>query len=98
MFPEKKWEFTRATIEHAPEDPGVIVLWDGEEPIYIGHARTGIRAGLLMHLEGQHGSCSSKASHYSWEIAAWPTVRESGLLAEFVHKYGSTPRCHRKTG
>jgi hypothetical protein len=81
----KRWAFTRATVEHAPDDRGIHILWDGEEVIYIGGARgETIRSALLRHLEGGCGDCTMRATHYSWEITIWPAARESELLSEFA--------------
>jgi hypothetical protein len=93
----KKWPFNRATIQHAPDDPGVIALWDGEEVIYLGHAREGtIRAALLHHHDSAADDCTRKATHYSWEITARPAARESELLKAFAERYGRVPRCQPK--
>ncbi len=81
---EKKWSFAAAVIEHAPQEPGIYALWEGEEMVYLGRAVTGgIQAALREHLEGRRGACTKQATHYSWEISLWPTLRESEVLAEF---------------
>jgi hypothetical protein len=95
----KKWPFNQAMVAHAPEDPGVFLLWDGDECIYVGHARhETIRAALLRHMEGVSGACTKAATHYSWEITIWPAARETQLLAEFSAKHRRDPRCQQKTG
>jgi hypothetical protein len=94
-LPQKRWPFTRVNLEYAPEDPGIFVLWEGEEVIYIGRA-TGstIKEELLAHQDGARGSCTMKATHYSWEIAALALVREAELLEEFRVLHRRAPRCN----
>ena len=92
---EKKWLFASSVIEHSPEEPGVYALWQEDEVIYVGRAAAGgIKTSLLQHLEGRHGACTRAATHYSWEISLWPTLRESEVLAEFVAAHQRTPRCN----
>ena len=93
----KRYAFTRANIEYAPEESGVYVLWHGGEAIYIGRAsrEQGIQALLRRHLEGAHGACTAGASHYSWEIALWESARETELLAEFFGTHEREPRCQQ---
>ena len=92
----KRYAFTRANIEYAPEESGVYVLWDGAEAVYIGRAsrEQGIKNVLLRHLDGTHGGCTAKCSHYSWEITLWEAARETELLAEFIREHLREPRCH----
>src|ERR1700758_852009 len=82
----KRYPFTRPVMEYAPYDVGgVYVLWEGDEVIYIGRSGStrNIRACLLEHLEGRRGGCTSKATHYSWEITIWDAARETELLSLF---------------
>lgn len=96
-LPEKRWPFTRANLEYAPEDPGIFVLWDGDEVIYIGRAtRSTIKAELLAHQDGAAGACTMKATHYSWEITMLSYAREAALLAEFSAQFQRAPRCNGK--
>src|SRR5688572_6198005 len=97
MFPDRKYTFSRSAIESAPQDPGVILLWDRAEPIYIGRSGIkGIRQALLEHQDGKHGDCTMRATHYSWEITAYPAARETELLAEYGRLYHRDPRCNGK--
>jgi excinuclease UvrABC nuclease subunit len=67
--------FTARLIGGAPEQPGVYVLWQDGETIYIGAALGGaatIRSRLVEHFSGNAGDCTRRASHYSWEIASDP--------------------------
>jgi hypothetical protein len=95
-FGEKRWQFVRAIVEHAPDDAGVYVLWHGPELVYIGRASHGqtIRSCLLAHKNGERGACTARASHYSWEISSWPSARETELLSQFHRQYQRGPRCN----
>ena len=96
----KRFAFTRALIEYAPaEVGGVYVLWDGDEVIYIGRTggATNIRACLLEHLDGKHGECTHKATHYSWEITIWGAARETELLSLFAKENARDPRCQQQS-
>lgn len=96
-LPEKKWPFTRVNIEYAPEDPGVFILWERDEVIYIGRAtRSTIKAELLAHQDGAAGACTMKATHYSWEITMLSHAREAALLQEFRAEFERAPRCNEK--
>jgi len=85
-------------IEDSPEFIGVYVLWRGDEPIYIGRVSENgtIRAALLEHQDGARGTCTMRASHYSWELTVWPNSRETELLSEFHRRYGRDPECQQK--
>jgi hypothetical protein len=94
----KRYPFTRPVIDYAPNDiGGVYVLWDDAEVIYIGRTgdSTNIRACLLEHLDGKRGGCTSKATHYSWEITLWDSTRETELLALFAREHRRDPRCQK---
>ena len=92
---EKKWVFASSVIEHAPDEPGVFALWQAGELIYVGRAAVGgIRRALLEHIKGRHGACSLGATHYSWEISLWPSLRESEVLADFIAAHKRKPRCN----
>ncbi len=91
-----RYAFTRAAIEHAPEETGVYALFDGEEIIYLGRASTrerSIRRCLLEHQDGARGACTMKATRYTWEISVWPAARETELLARFFREHRREPRC-----
>jgi hypothetical protein len=94
----KRWPFTLAMLETAPDDPGVYLLWDGDEIIYIGraHGKENVKACLLAHHAGSLGQCTKKATHYSWAISVWPAAMETELLAEFHKQYKRDPRCHNE--
>jgi len=93
-----RYPFTRAAIEFAPEESGIFGLFDGNELIYLGRADNraehSIRALLLKHQDGVFGTCTMKATHYTWEITVWgATLREKELLARHFQANHSEPRC-----
>jgi hypothetical protein len=90
-----RYAFNRTMVSGAPPDPGVLALWEGEELIYYGRARS-IQARLQEHLERNH-SCTARATHYGWEIAGNPALRESELLREYRRANGRLPRCNAAT-
>ena len=87
-----RYAFNRTMVSGAPPDPGVFALWEGEELIYYGRAHS-IQAQLQEHLERNH-SCTVRATHYGWEIAGNPAVREAELLGEYRRANGRLPRCN----
>jgi predicted GIY-YIG superfamily endonuclease len=94
----KRWPFTQAMLEYAPDNPGVYVLWDGDEAIYIGRAqgKESVKKRLLAHHAGSLGECTMKATYYSWAISVWPASMETELFAEFHRQHKRDPRCHGK--
>lgn len=95
-----RYAFTRAMLEHAPEESGVYGLFDGHELIYIGKTTTGERASLkallLLHQDGALGECTMRATTYTWEISFTPEARETELLARFHQGNRRAPRCQHK--
>jgi len=91
-----RYAFNAAMVAGAPPDPGVFALWQNEELIYYGRALGNgatIQSRLREHLEtGMHGP--AQATHYGWEIAANPRVREAELLREYEKTHGRVPRCN----
>ncbi|HEY1287210.1 MAG TPA: hypothetical protein VGF58_02725 [Burkholderiales bacterium] len=89
-----RYAFNAVMVAGAPPDPGVFALWENDELIYYGRALGSgatIQSRLREHLEtGAHGTAG--ATHYGWEIAANPRVREAELLREFVRLHGRLPR------
>ena len=94
----RRYPFTRAMIERAPEAPGVYGLFDAGDIIYIGKAINGmtIKNCLLLHHDGSLGQCGMKATAYTCEITNWPHARETELLAAFFKAYRQDPRCQGK--
>jgi uncharacterized protein with von Willebrand factor type A (vWA) domain len=94
-----RYAFNATMIAGAPPDPGVFALWENDELIYYGRALgTGatIQSRLREHLEtGTRGTAG--ATHYAWEIAANPRLREAELLREFERAHGRLPRCNSQS-
>jgi len=93
----KKWRFAPAVIAFAPDEAGVYALWKGDEIIYIGRAEgisVTLRSCLLEHAQRDARPCVRHATHYSWELARNPALRESELLSEFWSVRGCFPRCN----
>jgi hypothetical protein len=93
-----RYSFTEEMIAGAPRGPGVYALWNGDTLIYIGNASgTGatIHSRLLSHLAGGACGCSREATHYSWEIAPHPGLRELEMLQEHRAASGELPYCNR---
>lgn len=100
FFALPRYPFNRAAIEAAPEEAGIYGLFDGTELIYIGRApggAHGIKALLLAHQDGLHGSCTMKAATYTWEITIWSAAREVEVLTAFVQQNRREPRCQQRT-
>jgi hypothetical protein len=87
-----RYPFNREIIEGAPNDPGVYVLFQGDELIYVGYAtwsRSNIRLRLLEHFSG--ALVPSCATHYGWEICRDPLSRAAELLHEFQKAFDRRP-------
>jgi hypothetical protein len=92
-----RYALTQIMVSGAPNDPGVIALWENEELIYYGHARgesATIQSCLKEHL-ARRNNCTQGATHYGWEISANPPQREADLLREFERTHKRLPRCNR---
>lgn len=95
MLDLPRYPFTAYAINGAPEDAGVILLWHGEELIYIGAA--GAKGGIqeLLRRQREHGTpCARQATHYSWEIRRDAKARERELLEIFAGAHQRVPRCN----
>ncbi len=88
----QKYSFTAWSIAAAPADAGVYVLWEGEELVYVGRAQN-VRARLLEHYARQ--LAPSEATHYGWELARFPALREAEVLREWAARTGKPPRHNR---
>ena len=94
-----RYAFNKTMVAGAPNDPGVLALWENDELVYYGHARgegATIQSCLQQHLNGAN-SCTSRATHYGWEISANPPLREAQLLREFEREHHRLPRCNSRT-
>jgi hypothetical protein len=93
-----RYAFNATMVSGAPPDPGVFALWENDELICYGRALgqgTTIQSRLREHLEGAD-RCTSRATHYGWEIASNPRTREAELLREYERSHGRLPRCNAK--
>jgi excinuclease UvrABC nuclease subunit len=98
-IPKELFPFTSRLIAGSPEEPGVYVLWEDGQVIYIGHAQgrgVTIRSRLVDHFSGQVAPCTRRASQYSWEISLKPAAREAELLEEYRQQHARLPRCNAK--
>ena len=94
-----RYPLTGAMVAGAPDDAGVIALWQGDELIYIGSAHGGavtIRSRLMDFLHKSNNACAGKATHYAWEVASHPAAREAAVLREFETAFGRLPRCNAR--
>ena len=94
-----RYAFSRQMLEHAPEEPGIYGLFDGDELIYLGRASDrehSIKACLLAHQDGARGECTMRARTYTWEITVWPAEREAAVLAYFRERHRREPRCQAR--
>ena len=95
MLDLPRYPFTTYAINGAPEDAGVVLLWQGDELVYIG--ATGPEGGIQQMLRRQHQQgtpCTREATHYSWEIRRDPKARELELLQWFAGEHQRAPRCN----
>lgn len=86
-------------VRRAPADRGVYVLWNDDELIYYGFALGGdvtIRSSVKDHRLGLFGSCTARATHFSWEVCRDPIRREAELLREYRVSHKTLPRCNKK--
>lgn len=86
--------FTTWQISGAPAAPGVYLLWENDEVIYIGTTRgeSSIRSRLQDHYARR--TQPHDATHFSWEITTRPREREAELLGEFHIANSRLPRCN----
>ena len=85
--------FTRPMINMEPNEPGVYVLFDGDEVIYIGKHQN-LKTRLQQHHRGDAGPCTQKATHYCIEPNDDPEGREDELLGNYEDEYDELPRCN----
>lgn len=80
-----RYSFNACQIARAPAEPGVFVLWDDDEPIYVGRTSardSTIRSALIDHWVGFLGPRSQSASHFSFEKSRRPAAREAEVWEE----------------
>jgi hypothetical protein len=93
-----RYAFTESMVAGAPRDAGVFALWAHAELIYYGRALgdgVTIQSRLREHLESAD-RCTSRATHYGWEITGNARAREAELLREHHESYGCIPRCNAR--
>jgi hypothetical protein len=86
-----KWFILASLLVAAPDTPGVIELWDGDELVYVGAAHRSIRRKLARELLEQH-AWSGRTTHFGWEISYHPSTRMRELLSEFEAEHHRAPR------
>lgn len=92
-----RYAFSAGAVAGAPDDPGLVFLWDGDELVYIGSARgegATIRSRLLDLVEGRDHCCCSP-THYSWRLSSDVAVLERSLLDHYCERFLRLPRCNR---
>jgi len=92
----QRHRFTTWQISGAPPAAGVYVLWERDEPIYIGATRgdASIRSMLQDHYARR--TRPHDASHFSWELSRDPALREAELLAAFRLTNAHVPRYNER--
>lgn len=90
----ERHRFTTWQISGAPVERGVYVLWENDEPIYVGATRgdATLRSCLQEHYARR--ARPHDATHFSCEICRDPVQREAELLAEFRIANSRLPRCN----
>lgn len=80
---------------YAPNSMGVYGLYDSQEVVYYGMAKTStVRDRLLSHQAGHEGPCTQAATHFNTEVTSNPEARERELLLEHQRTFGRLPRCN----
>jgi hypothetical protein len=92
-FGRQRFPFTAWAISGAPEDSGVIALWQGEELIFLGRAAQ-IRMALWEHYARK--AAPFDATHYSWELSRTAAQLEADLLREYELANKQLPLGNRK--
>ena len=93
-IPSERHRFTTWQISGAQKERGVYVLWEKDEPIYVGLTRG---EGTLRSCLQEHYARRMRphdATHFSCEICLDPVRREGELLAEFRAANSRLPRCN----
>jgi hypothetical protein len=92
----QRHRFTTWQISGAPPVAGVYVLWERDEPIFIGATRgdATIRSRLQDHYARR--TQPHDATHFSWQAASESARREAELLAEFRLANARLPRCNER--
>ena len=86
--------FTTWQISGAPLGRGVYVLWEKDEPIYVGATRGDATLCFCLQEHYARRIRPHDATHFSCEICPEPPNREAELLAEFRIANSRLPRCN----
>jgi hypothetical protein len=89
--------FVEYYVDQAPEARGVFCLFENGVLIAVGHAAgagISIRSCLRSHLQGQEGTCTQRATHFTWKITGCPSTTEDELLKAHEARFGQRPRCN----
>ena len=92
----------RSYHSDAPAAPGVFVLYEGPEIIYVGKAEEGrstIRSRLHSHLRGDEGECTRSANYFSSRIKRDEDdldVLVKDMLGNFEWHHSRLPRCNEQ--
>jgi hypothetical protein len=87
-----RYQFALATLNGAPADSGVYILWDKEVALYIGHVIANshtINSLLMEHYVRQRQP--SDATHYSWEICREAAARAAELIRQHQAAHNAPP-------
>lgn len=82
--------FSAWRIAGAADCPGVYVLWEGEELVYVGRAASGMRKRLMEHY-ARHAK-PWDATHFGLLACERPVEREAELLRSARRAFGRLPR------
>lgn len=90
----RRHRFTTWQIAGSPPEAGVYVLWERDEPIYVGATRgeATIRSRLQDHYARR--AEPHDATHFGWEVSREPARREAEVLEEFRITNSRLPRCN----
>lgn len=91
-IPAGAYSFVESVVQGAPDFPGVYLLYDGLELVYIGKASVSIRTRLQSHLRGGEQPGTARASSYMWELCSNPGFREAQLIQAYRQCFGRMPR------
>jgi hypothetical protein len=93
----KRQRFTTWQISGAPPAAGVYVLWERDEPIYVGATRGDATIRSMLQDHYARRARPHDASHFSWELSRDPALREAELLVEFRHANARLPRGNERS-
>jgi len=92
----QRHRFTTWQISGAPPAPGVYVLWEREEPIYVGATRGDATIRSMLQDHYARRTKPHDASHFSWALSQDPARREAEVLAAFRLTNARLPRYNER--